>query len=152
MKTLSAAAAALALLATTLAARAEDHATKDQATQMVKKAVALIKSDGADKAYTAITDKANVDFHDRDLYVMVYGIDGKCLAHGANAKLVGKDLMDAQDADGVYYVKDRMKLAQAQQTFWQDYKFANPVSKKIEPKTTYCERVDSTVVCGGIYK
>jgi len=26
------------------------------------------------------------------------------------------------------------------------------VSKKIEPKTAYCERLDDTVVCGGIYK
>jgi cytochrome c len=26
------------------------------------------------------------------------------------------------------------------------------VSKKIEPKQMYCERLDDTVVCGGIYK
>jgi signal transduction histidine kinase len=146
------AAVALAFIMTASAARAEEHATKDEATAMVKKAVALIKSAGAEKAYAAFNDKANADFHQKDLYVVVYGLDGKCLSHGANAKLVGKDLSDAQDVDGVYYVKDRVKLASAQQTFWQDYKFANPVSKKIEPKTTYCEKVDNTAVCGGIYK
>jgi len=26
------------------------------------------------------------------------------------------------------------------------------VSKKIEPKSMYCERLEDTVVCGGIYK
>lgn len=133
-------------------ARAEDHATKDEATAMVKKAVSTIKADGADKTYKEIDDKANTDFHNKDLYIMVYSLDGKCLAHGANAKLIGKDMSDAQDADGVYYVKDRMKLAQSKPDFWQDYKFTNPVSKKIEPKTTYCERLDNTAVCGGIYK
>jgi hypothetical protein len=28
----------------------------------------------------------------------------------------------------------------------------NPVSKKIEPKTAYCERLDDYIVCGGVYK
>jgi signal transduction histidine kinase len=144
--------AAVAVVLLTAPGFAEDHATKDEATAMVNKAVALIKSTGPDKAYTAIDDKANADFHVKDLYVMVYGLDGKCLAHGANPKLIGKDMSDAQDSDGVYYIKDRMKLAQSQASFWQDYKFTNPVSKKIEPKTTYCERVDDTTVCGGIYK
>ena len=119
---------------------------------MVKKAVALIKSEGADKAYAAFDDKANADFHYKDLYVLVYGLDGKCLAHGANPKLIGKDLSDAQDADGTYYVKDRVKLAQSQANFWQDYKFPNPETHKIEAKTTYCEKLDNTAVCGGVYK
>jgi hypothetical protein len=26
------------------------------------------------------------------------------------------------------------------------------VSKKIEPKSMYCEKLDDAVVCGGIYK
>ena len=144
--------AALVFAMTVSVARADDHATKDEAVAMVKKAVALVKSAGADKAYAAFNDKANADFHQKDLYIIVYGLDGKCISHGANPKLIGKDLMEAQDVDGVYYVKDRVKLASAQQTFWQDYKFSNPVSKKIEPKTTYCERVDNTAVCGGVYK
>jgi cytochrome c len=99
-----------------------------------------------------LDDKTNNDFRDRDLYIVVYDLEGKCLAHGANAKLVGKDLSDAQDVDGVYYVKDRVKLATSQSSFWQDYKFTNPVTEKIEPKQTYCERLKDTVVCGGIYK
>jgi len=144
--------ATAAVLLMTGPAFAEDHATKDEATAMVNKAVALIKSAGPDKAYAAIDDKANADFHVKDLYIMVYSLDGKCLAHGANPKLIGKDLSDAQDSDGVYYVKDRMKLAQSQPSFWQDYKFTNPVSKKIEPKTTFCQRLENTAVCGGIYK
>jgi cytochrome c len=28
----------------------------------------------------------------------------------------------------------------------------NPVTKKVEPKRMYCERLDETAVCGGIYQ
>ena len=48
--------------------------------------------------------------------------------------------------------KERVELAQSKGTFWQDYKFTNPVSKKIEPKQMYCEKLDDAVVCGGVYK
>jgi cytochrome c len=130
---------------------AADRANKDEAMAMVKKAVAYIKASGPDKAYTEITDRKG-QFVDRDLYVVVYGLDGKVLAHGGNAKLVGQDLADSQDVDGVYYVRDRMDLAKKNASFWQDYKFADPTTKKIEPKTTYCEVLDKTAVCGGIYK
>jgi len=132
-------------------AHAADRATKDEAVAMVKKAVAYIKGTGAEKAYTEITDRKG-QFVDRDLYIVVYRLDGHVLAHGGNAKLVGQDLADSQDVDGVYYVRDRMTLAKASPTFWQDYKFADPTTKKIEPKTTYCEVLSGTAVCGGIYK
>src|SRR5690349_4992530 len=141
---------ALAAL-TTFNAQAQDKATAAEAEAMVKKAVAFIKQNGADKAYAEFSNKKG-GFVDRDLYIVVYGLDGKCLAHGANEKLIGKDLSEAQDVDGKYYVKERMDLAKAKQTFWQDYKFTNPVTKKIEPKQMYCERLENTAVCGGIYK
>ena len=28
----------------------------------------------------------------------------------------------------------------------------NPVTKKVEPKEMYCERLDDTAVCGGVYQ
>ena len=118
---------------------------------MVKKAVAFLKSEGAEKAYAEFTKKGG-SFSDRDLYVVVYGLDGKVLAHGANEKLVGKDMSEATDVDGKPYVKERTELARSKGTFWQDYKFVNPVTKKVEPKQMYCERVDETAVCAGVYK
>ncbi|QWG20062.1 cache domain-containing protein [Bradyrhizobium sediminis] len=133
------------------AAAAADGANKDEAVAMVKKAVTFIKGQGAEKAYAEFTGKA-ADFIDRDLYVVVYQLDGKVLAHGSNAKFVGKDLIDAQDVDGKLYVKERVEMAAKQPSFWQDYKFVNPVTKKVEPKQMYCEKVDNTAVCAGIYK
>jgi cytochrome c len=143
--------AALALLtAATNPAFSGDKGTKDEARALVTKAVTLIKSDGAEKAYAEF-DKKPGPFVDRDLYVVVYGLDGTVLAHGSNTKLIGKHLIDAQDVDGVYYVKDRVELAKSKGIFWQDYKFVDPTTKKIEPKQMYCERVGETAVCAGVY-
>ena len=131
---------------------AEGGATKDEAVAMVKKGVAHVKSAGKDKAYADISDKANTEFHHQDLYLTVYQLDGTVKAHGANAKMIGKNLIELKDIDGKAFVKERMDLAKANATFWQDYKFTNPETKKIEPKSMYCEKLEDTVVCGGIYK
>jgi signal transduction histidine kinase len=84
--------------------------------------------------------------------VVVYDFEGNCLAHGANTKMVGQDLSEAQDVDGKFYIKERLELARKSQSFWQDYKFTNPVTKKVEPKEMYCEVLGKTAVCGGVYK
>jgi cytochrome c len=141
-------AAGLAFLGTAIAG---ESGGKDDAVAMVKKAVAFIKEQGADKAYEAFISKDS-RFIDRDLYVVVYQLDGKVLAHGSNPKFVGKDMMDAQDVDGKLFVKERVEMAAKEASFWQDYKFVNPVSKKVEPKQMYCERLENTAVCAGIYK
>jgi cytochrome c len=145
---LSAMAATIVFLGAAVAA---DGASKDDAVAMVKKATTFIKEQGPEKAYPEISNKAG-KFIDRDLYVVVYQLDGKVLAHGSNEKFVGKDLIEAQDVDGKFYVKERVELASKQPSFWQDYKFVNPVSKKVEPKQMYCEKLDNTAVCAGIYK
>ena len=130
---------------------ADGGATPEQATAMVKKGVAYIKANGKEKGYAAVSDKQGA-FIDRDLYLVVYGLDGTVLAHGANLKNVGKNLIEQLDVDGKPFVKERVELAKAKGTFWQDYKFTNPENKKIEPKSMYCEKLDDAVVCGGIYK
>lgn len=129
----------------------EEHATKEDAIATVKKGVAFIKASGPEKAYAEITNKAG-QFTKHDLYLVVYALDGTVKAHGANEKMVGRNLIDLKDIDGKAFVKERVDLAKSKGTFWQDYKFTNPTTKKIEPKSMYCEKLEETVVCGGIYK
>ena len=138
-------------LAATGAIAAGANASSDEATAMVKKGVAFIKANGKDKGYAEISTKGG-QFSDRDLYLTVYGLDGTVRAHGANEKMIGKNLIDLKDVDGKAFVKERVELAATKPTFWQDYKFTNPVTKKIEPKSMYCEKLEDFVVCGGIYK
>jgi len=129
---------------------AAEWATKEEATAMVKRAVVFIKDQGPDKAYAEFTTKAG-RFHDRDLYITVLDLDGKVLAHGQRDDLIGKGLIDAKDPDGKLFIKERVELARQQPSFWQNYKFMNPVTTKIEPKEMYCERLNETMVCGGVY-
>ena len=144
-------AAAITLVSSAALAATGEFGTKDEAVAMVKSAIVFIKDQGADRAYPEISNRAG-KFVDRDLYVVVYGLDGKVLAHGGNAKLVGKEMLEAQDVDGKFFVKERVELASKQANFWQDYKFVNPTDKKVEPKQMYCEKLDNTAVCGGVYK
>ncbi len=144
-------AAAAAILALAVATAHASNAGPADATAMVKKGVAFIKANGKDKGYAEISNKAGA-FVANDLYLTVYGLDGTVRAHGANEKMIGKNLIELKDIDGKPFVKERLELAQTKASFWQDYKFTNPVTKKIEPKSMYCERLDDAVVCGGIYK
>lgn len=147
---------AAALIATSLSPlswAADAKATAADATAMVKKGVAAIKAAGAGKSkvFAEVTGK-DAKWVDRDLYLVVYGLDGTVKAHGANAKLVGENLIDMLDIDGKPYVKERVDMAKSKGTFWQDYKYTNPTTKKIEPKSMYCEKLDDMAVCAGIYK
>lgn len=151
MKKLTPLIAAAALACLGGQALAATNATPAEATAMVKKAVVFIKANGKDKAYAEISNKSG-QFTDRDLYIVVYAMDGVVRAHGANEKMIGKNLIDLKDVDGKPFVQERVDMAKAQASFWQDYKFTNPVTKKIEPKSMYCERLDDSVVCGGVYK
>lgn len=133
-------------------AMADDKVTKEDAVAMVKKGIEFINANGAEKGYAEISNKQG-QFIKGDLYLVVYDMTGKCLAHGSNPKQIGKDLINLTDVDGNYFIKERVELAKkSPKGFWQDYKFANPVSKKIEPKQMYCEKAGDTAICGGIYK
>ena len=145
------AAVVIATALTTAAFAAGERATAKEAEAMVKKGVAYIKANPRDKAMADISNKQGA-FVDRDLYLTVYKLDGMNLAHGANEKFIGKNMIDLKDIDGKEYMRERLDIAKTKSSFWQDFKFPNPVTKKIEPKQMYCERADELVVCGGIYK
>jgi cytochrome c len=123
----------------------------DEAKVMVEKAVAFIKANGKDKAFAEFTDKQG-KFIDRHLYIFVVDLTGITLAHGGNDKLVGKDMKGLKDADNNLFIASMIDLAKSKGSGWVDYKWVNPTSKKIEPKTTYIQKVDNYFVGCGTYK
>ncbi len=129
---------------------AESFSTKKDAEAMVAKAVKAIKTDRAD-TLKQITAK-NKQWVERDLYAVVYDMTGKCLAHGQNEKQVGKELLETVDVDGKEYIKERIELANSKGKFWQEYKFTEPLTKKVLPKQAYCEKTADLIVCAGVYK
>ncbi len=132
-------------------AHAADQGTAAEAEAMVKKAVAFLKANGPEKAAEEFTNGKT--FKDRDLYVSYYDLSGKVLGHGANPKLVGKDLSGLKDPDGKLFIQMISDLAKTKGKGWTgSYKFRNPTTDKISEKAIYVERVDDTWVGVGVYK
>jgi cytochrome c len=142
--------AAVLSCAVALPAIADEFATKAEAEAMVKKTIAFMKANGKDKTYSEINRKDG-PFTDRDLYMVAYGFDGVVRAHGANPKMLNKNLIELKDIDGKAFIRERVEMAKKNPSFWQEYKFTNPVSGKIEPKAMYCQPSDDVIVCGGVY-
>ena len=125
--------------------------SKPEAEAMVKKAIAFAKAQGMDKALAEVS-KPGGSFTKGELYVFVYDLNGVVKAHGQNPKLVGKDMLLMKDPDGVFYVKERIELANAKGKGWQNYKETNPATKKIEPKRAYIEKEDNYIFGSGFYR
>lgn len=127
--------------------------TPAETEALVKEAIAFAKTNGRDAAFKEIT-KIGGRFHRHggELYVFVYDMDGKVVAHGQGASKVGVNQFKAKDPDGVEFVQDRIKLAKAKGRGWHDYKYMNPKDGKKEPKTSYIEVWDNLIFGAGIYK
>ncbi len=145
------ASAALVAMAMQGQAIAGDTGSPAEAMAMVKKAGEYLKANGKEKAFAEFSNPKG-SFKDRDLYIMVYDMNGVNRAHGANPKLIGKDLIELKDADGTYIVKSFVETAKGKGKGWVDYKWPNPVSKAIESKSTYVEKHDDVLIGAGIYK
>ena len=129
-----------------------DPQAKD-AVAMVESAVKFYQANGQEKAFAAFQDKAGA-FFQGELYVFGYDFAGTCVVQGQKPALVGKNRLDVTDVDGKAYIKAAVDLAKSTGKGWVDYKFQNPETKKIEPKTTYVLRVPGKelFLAVGIYK
>ena len=129
--------------------------TPAQAEAIVKRAIAYAKQNGKEKLFQQ-TNQADGVFHvgsGSDLYLFVYDLQGLMLAIGYNpAAYVGKNRLETKDPDGKMFVKEFITVAKTKGNGWVDYKYSNPVSGKVEPKTSYVELADGVIYCCGIYK
>ncbi|NHZ80462.1 cache type 2 domain-containing protein [Massilia sp. CCM 8695] len=126
--------------------------TEKDAIAMVERGVALIKAKGKEEMVKRINAK-DKDFVQGELYIDMRDLQtGIVLAHPINPSIVGKDLTDVPDASGKKYRRDIINLGQSKGKGWVDYQYKNPTNGKIEPKTTYIQRVDDVVLEAGIYK
>jgi signal transduction histidine kinase len=137
-------------------ATAAEFGTKEEAVAMVKRVQAQFKKDGAEVTFKEVSDKSTKAYHDRDLYPFIYYRDGTQkgvnVAHGARPALIGKNLIDLKDQDGKYLVRELINIANGPGSGWFDYKWPNPITNKIEDKTSYVERMGDYMVGVGVYR
>ncbi|MCE5280966.1 MAG: cache domain-containing protein [Deltaproteobacteria bacterium] len=123
----------------------------DEAKAMVEKAAAYYQANGKEKALKEFNNPKG-QFVKGDLYVFAYDMSGTIIAHPVNPKLVGINTLETPDVDGKMWRKEGMEMVKKSGTAWVDYKFKNPVSGKIEQKTTYLKKVGDSVLGCGAYK
>jgi len=133
-------------------AKSAEVGTRDEAIAMVKRVQEKFKKDGRDATFKAITEQAP-EFHDRDLYPFVYDLNGVCVAHGANAALIGKNLIDLKDDKGKLLVQELVAVAKGPGSGWVDFRWPNPITKQVQDKSSYVEVLGGAYLVGvGIYK
>ena len=151
MKLFATTAVALCLAIAATPALASGPTEKD-AIAMVERGVALVKAKGKNEMMKKINAK-DAEYVQGELYMDIRDLKtGIVLAHPYNPSIVGKDLTDVPDANGKKYRREIIELAAAKGKGWVDYQYKNPTSGKIEPKTTFIQRVDDVVLEVGIYK
>jgi signal transduction histidine kinase len=141
-------ACAAVLCAAGLAAAAE-RGTVEEAKALLARAVKMVETDGSAKAVAAFNDPQG-GFRDRDLYVFCFGADGKVTA-AANPTLIGNDISSVKDADG-NSVGAKMLNMVAGGGGSIEYRFLNPLTKKVELKQSFLQKAGDQVCGVGAYK
>ena len=139
--------------AVSVSVMSKEHGTKDEAKALTNAAIAHIKKVGNEQASKDFTtDKAN--WNKKDMYVYTADTKGVVFSHGANEKMVGKNMMELKDQTGKPFVRELIELATTKGEGWIEYDWTNPQTKKVEGKTSYVKRVPGAdiVVIVGIYR
>jgi cytochrome c len=113
-----------------------------EAQQLVDNALKYCKDHGKEKAIEAFNDSKG-QFVNGELYIFMFDTEGLCLAHGYNPKLVGKNLNDLKDANGVLFIQQFAKMVK-NGGGWVDYQWTNPETKKVQDKSSYVKGVEGT--------
>ncbi len=126
-------------------------ATQQDAKELAEKAVQYWASQGKEKAIAEFNNQKG-SFVKGDLYVVVLDFNGLVLAHGGNPVLTGINLLPQKDAtSNKLFVKEQIEIAKTKGSGWTSYTWTNPVTKKVQLKKSWVQRIESTdsyVVCG----
>ncbi len=140
------------IVASATLARASEFGTREEAVAMVKRVQDKFRKEGAEATFKAVIDQSTKEFHDRDLYPFIYDLGGLNVAHGARPALVGKNLISLKDQDGKHLIRDMITIATTSGSGWVDYKWPNPITNKIEDKSSYVEKLGDYFVGVGVYR
>jgi methyl-accepting chemotaxis protein len=129
---------------------AAERGTRTEAKALVEKAAAHIKAVGKEKAFVDFSNPKG-KFAKKDLYVFAIGFNGVFLAH-INPALIGNNQLKSKD-ENVRSVTVGLIETAMKEGGWYDYRWPDPLTKKMRAKSSYIQKVDDTVFIGcGVYK
>ncbi|HEY0823625.1 MAG TPA: methyl-accepting chemotaxis protein, partial [Ramlibacter sp.] len=131
---------------------AREYGTAEEAKAMSLGAREFCRVHGGQALVEDVNRQGKGRFVDRDLYLMVIGVDdGILYAHGNNVRNVGMG-PDSRDADGKLFIRDMAELARSRGEGWIEWKWAHPFTNEVLTKTGYVARAGDLLVVCGIYK
>lgn len=86
-----------------------------------------------------------------DLYLYTLDPKGYQSVHGKNPKIRGKVMIEMRDIDGIPLIANMVKICFQSKDGkgWTKYRWPNPITKEVEPKQGYVERVPGLDLCIG---
>jgi len=123
----------------------------DAAKNMVSEAVSYYKMHGKEKSLAEFSNPKGF-YREEEIYIFVMTLDGIVIAHGADDKLIGLDLMEISDDRGIRYFQKVVETANSEGSGVAEYWWIDPSTKHIEPKNLYFEKVDDIIICSGAYQ
>jgi len=124
---------------------------RKEAEEWVERAKAFYAATGKEIALAEFTNPRG-QFVKNQQYIFVMDLEANMLAHGMNEFFVGKNFMEVKDLDGKKFIGEIVQTAKEKGTGWTEYKWADPVTKKVLPKNLYFEKVDDMIICCGTYR
>ncbi|UKJ71934.1 cache domain-containing protein [Azospirillum brasilense] len=112
---------------------------REQVRAVALKAAELIAARGLEAAAAAFNRDG--EFKHGALYVTVIDFAGVWKVYPPRPAGVGVSVINVKDPDGRDIVRDILSVARDAGEGWVEYRWLNPASDRIEPKTTFVKRV-----------
>uniref|UniRef100_A0A831ZK23 Sodium:calcium antiporter n=1 Tax=Desulfacinum infernum TaxID=35837 RepID=A0A831ZK23_9BACT len=117
-----------------------DQATPKEVVQKVTEAVKLIQEQG-EAAFPKISDPNGL-FMWKDTYCFVFDLNGTIVAHPANPKLIGKNMMATKDVKGNLFAAEFVAIAKSPEgKGWSEYWWPKPGATEPSLKTSFIMKV-----------
>lgn len=152
----------LTLVLVASAAYADGRSTEPDALALMKHAKQYIRDHGMEQAYVEF-NRLDGPFNTfspinphGDLYMFSTDPKGFQVVHGKNPKIRGKVMLEMRDIAGMPLIQEFVRLCfkTRDERGWVDYSWPHPITKRVEHKRAFVERIPGTDVClgTGIYK
>ncbi len=127
--------------------------TRDHMIKFVDEAAAYVKQVGREAALKEFSNPEGAFVREHgELYIYAYDFNCICLAHGFTPDLVGKDLSDKKDSQGLLMIQKMRDIAAKDGKGVIEYGWTDPATGKEGRKLGYLVKIDDTLWLGsGIY-
>ncbi|MBU2713307.1 cache domain-containing protein [Zooshikella harenae] len=125
--------------------------TEGDIRKLINEAQEYIDTYGETKAFTEFR-KSKSKFNYGEIYIFALNTKGILVAHPF-PELDGKFVLNLKDKLGFPLIQEFLRVSKEMSEGWVNYWWKNPVTEKIQLKTTYVKQINDHLILGaGIYR